>query len=388
MIQRGLQERILDDLSFFPVVAIVGPRQVGKTTLARVIQKNMNVNCLYLDLELNTDAEKLQNAESFLRSHADKCVIIDEIQQKPTLFNLLRALIDEDRRPARFIVLGSASPSLIRQSADSLAGRVSYVELTPFSLLEINTIYTQQQHWFKGGFPSSLLASDKFAQRWVDNFLTTFVERDLRQLGYQISANTLQKMLTLLASINGNLLNNNDLARSLGITGPTVSHYIDLLEGGFMVHRLPPYFANVSKRLVKSPKVYVRDSGILHRLLRLSSFDGLLGHAIVGASWEGYVIEEICRIAEPTTEFYFYRTQAGAEVDLLIILPNSKKLCVEIKFADVPVLSKGYYQSILDLSPDYQYVIIPQSELYLKNESIKVCGLLPFLTQEWPQLMG
>ena len=242
------------------------------------------------------------------------------------------------------------------------------------------------QHWFKGGFPSALLASDKFAQRWIDNFLNTFVERDLRSMGYQISANLLQKILTLLASINGNLLNVSDLSRSLGITNPTVSHHIDLLEGGFIVSRLQPYFANVSKRLVKSPKVYIRDSGILHRLLRLTSYDNLLGHSIVGASWEGYVIEQIRRLAEPTTGFYFYRTQAGAEIDLFVILPNAKKVGIEIKFSDVPVLSKGFYQSIIDLDPDYQYVIIPNGEFYFKNETLKVCGLSWFLTQEWPAL--
>ena len=383
MIYRLLEKRLLEDLGYFPVVVLLGPRQVGKTTLAQTIRTQLPTESLYLDLELTTDMELLRNAESFLNSHADTCIILDEVQRKPDLFPLIRALVDQQRRPGRFLLLGSASPDLIKQSSDSLAGRVSYLELTPFALTEIKGEFTWQEHWLKGGFPIPLLTpSNRMAARWINNFIATFVERDLRGLGYQLTAPTLERFLRMLTTVHGNLLNLSDLARSMGQTHPTISHYLDLLEGGFLIHRLQPYFTNLTKRLVKSPKLYIRDSGILHRLARINTTDELQHHILIGASWEGYVIEQLRRTASET-EFYFYRTQAGAECDLLVVLPDGRKACIEIKYADVPTLKKGFYVSLEDIGADFAYVITPNSRTYQLDKRITVMSLPNFMEHTW-----
>nr|WP_281168516.1 ATP-binding protein [Spirosoma spitsbergense] len=340
-----------------------------------------------MDLELTTDREVLQNAESFLQGQADKCVIIDEVQQMPVLFSLLRALVDKERMPGRFLLLGSASPDLIRQSANSLAGRISYIELTPFSWPEVQSRVSWQEHWFRGGFPDALFADlPSRTGRWLDNFVATFVERDLRALGYQVAAPTLRRFLQMLLGVHGNLLNMSDLSRSMGISQPTVLAYLDLLEGGFLIRRLQPYFINIGKRLVKSPKLYLRDSGMLHRLARLHSFNDLQTNLLVGASWEGYVVEQLIRTASDT-EFYFYRTQAGAECDLFVIRPDGKRACIEIKYADVPVLTKGFYASVADLNPDDKVVIVPQGRTFTTKEGVVVVPLSIFLNEIWPQWM-
>lgn len=388
MIERSITPQLLGDLAYFPVVALIGPRQVGKTTLAQAIRPQLGVESVYIDLELTTDREVLQNAESFLKSRADSCVVIDEVQQMPDLFSLLRALVDQNRRPGRFLLLGSASPDLIRQSADSLAGRISYLELSPFSLPEVAQQVTWQEHWFRGGFPAALFADASLHYaRWMDNFVATFVERDLRALGYRVAASTLRRLLQMLLTVHGNLLNMSDLSRSMGVSQPTVSDYLDLLEGGFLIRRLQPYFINIGKRLVKSPKLYLRDSGMLHRLARVRSFNDLQGNVLVGASWEGYVIEQLIRTATDT-EFYFYRTQAGAECDLFIVRPDGRKACIEIKYADVPALTKGFYASVADLAPDDTVVITPQGQTYTTKEQVLVMSLPAFLSDVWPQWMA
>ncbi|NJN33271.1 MAG: ATP-binding protein [Saprospiraceae bacterium] len=386
MIKRFVANDVLESLAQFPAVGIIGPRQVGKTTLSKQLIPQIARPSLFLDLELTEDVNRLQNAQFYLQSHQDKCVIIDEIQLMPQLFPLLRALIDQNRVSARFLILGSASPALIRQNSETLAGRIAYTELTPLSLTEItDSKIPQEKHWLFGGFPDALLASsEKIAIKWLVNFLSTFLEKDLRALGYEISTKTLSKLYRMIAHIHGQLLNINMLSQSIGVSNPTIGKYLDLIEGGFLIRRLEPFHINIGKRLVKSPKIYYRDTGILHQLLSIPNFEALMGHNIVGASWEGYVIEQIDRAVQGRWQFYFYRTHAGAETDLVLISPNGKMTCVEIKFSFAPALKKGFYQSIADLKPDFQYVIIPSGSSYFLNKDLKVCSLLDFLQSELP----
>jgi uncharacterized protein len=371
-------------LSYFPAVGIVGPRQVGKTTLAKIIQQKIAKPCLYLDLELDSDVLKLTNAEAYLQSHADKCVIIDEIQLMPRLFTLIRALIDQQREPARFLILGSASPNIIRQSSESLAGRIAYHELSPLSYSEVNSAnISMNEHWFKGGFPDALLAPKlSITQKWLRNFTHTFMEKNLKLLGYDISIQTMSKLYSMMAHLHGQILNVNTLSQSLGVSNPTVAKYLNLLEGGFLLSRLQPYYVNVGKRLVKSPKMYFRDSGILHQLSNIADFEALQGNPLVGASWEGYVIEEIKRNLGNSWQYYYYRTQAGAETDLVLISPNNKMTCIEIKHSSTPKISKGFYQTVKDLKPDNQYIIIPNGESFYLNDTLKVINLADFLKMQ------
>lgn len=385
MIERAITKRIKEDLSFFPIVSIIGPRQAGKTTLAKLLSKQLNKETLYLDLELESDAQKLVDAETYLNQYTDKCVILDEIQRIPRLFPLLRALVDQQREAARFILLGSASPDLIRNSSESLAGRISYIELMPFSWPEIMHTGTMAMHWLKGGFPEAYLAPRMaLTFRWLSNFIQTYIERDIRALGYELSSPVLSKLLSMISYLNSSILNVSDLSRSLGVSQPTINRYLDLLEGSFVIRRLPPYFANVSKRLVKSPKLYVRDSGLLHQLAQVLSYEDLLGHPIVGSSWEGYVIEQTRRVVGNEWSFYYYRTSAGAEIDLLLVAPNGKKVAIEIKLSNAPIVSKGFYQSIADIKPDFAFIVIPEGESYPKAEGIWVCNLTDLLTQRLP----
>ncbi|MEN9610302.1 MAG: hypothetical protein RLZZ628_1116 [Bacteroidota bacterium] len=384
MIQRNLTHSVVRSLIYFPVVGIIGSRQVGKTTLAKQLIHQLPRPSIYLDLELDSDIARLENAQHYLQMHQDKCVIIDEIQLMPRLFPLLRALIDQNRVPARFLILGSASPTLIKHSSETLAGRIAYHELTPLTLMEVAPEgVSQETHWFRGGFPDALLApADDLAAMWLRNFANTFMEKDLKAMGYEISIPTLSRLYRMMAYVQGQLLNMNALAASLGISQPTVNRYLDLLEGGFLIHRLLPYYINVGKRLVKAPKIYFRDTGILHYLSNIFSFEALTGHPLIGASWEGYVIEQIRHVAGETWQFYFYRTQAGAETDLVLVSPAGKIFCIEIKYAAKPALSKGFYQSVEDLKPNFQYLIIPIGTAYFINEQIKVCSLVDFLKYE------
>jgi uncharacterized protein len=390
MIERNLTSDITKALTYFPVVGIIGPRQVGKTTLAKQLISTLSIPSIYLDLELDEDVARLGNAQAYLQSHQDKCVVIDEIQLMPRLFALLRALIDQNRVPARFIILGSASPTLIRHSSETLAGRIAYNELTPLSLKEIEPRgISQNEHWFRGGFPNALLApASDISAMWLRNFTNTFMEKDLRAMGYDISVQTMIKLYRMIAHIHGQLLNMSGLAASLGVTQPTVNKYLNLLEGGFLIHRLQPYFVNLGKRLVKTPKIYFRDTGILHQLAGISNFEGLQGNVLLGASWEGYVIEQIRRVVGDAWQFYFYRTQTGAETDVVLISPAGKMTCIEIKYSVAPSLSKGFYQSMEDLKPHFQYVIIPSGTPYFLNEQLKVCSLSDFLNHELATIHG
>ncbi|WP_229376373.1 ATP-binding protein [Fibrella aquatilis] len=379
--------RLLEDLAYFPVVGLVGPRQVGKTTLAKGLAGQFTKPIVYFDLELESDRRRLTDAETFLRQYTGYCVVIDEVQRMPQLFPLLRALVDQQREPARFLLLGSASPELVRDSSESLAGRISYIELMPFSWPEVLSQSTIQEHWLKGGFPNAFLAPRlPLTFRWLTNFIQTYIERDLRLLGYELSGRLLTDLLKMVAHVNGNVLNISDLSRSLGVSQPTVNRYLDLLTGSFVIQRLAPYSVNVSKRLVKAPKLYIRDSGVLHQLAQTITYDALLGHPVAGASWEGYVIEQIRRVVGNDWSFYYYRTHAGAEIDLLLIAPNGKKVAIEIKLSNAPTVSKGFYSSLDDLQADYQFVIIPTGESYPKDNNLWVCNLTDFLINRLPEI--
>ena len=383
MIERLITQKVLRDLAWSPIVGLVGPRQVGKTTLARYVQTQIEKPTIYLDLELQEDWFKLEDAQSYLMGHQDKCVVIDEIQIRPELFALLRALTDQNRVPARFVLLGSASPHIVKLNTETLAGRIAYHELTPFSYSEIKTHYSQEDHWIKGGFPGSLLPTEAFISRkWLDDFAETFIHRDLARLGFSVAATTVRNLLSMIAHIHGGQLNASALANSMDLTHPTINKYLELLEGSFLIRRLPPYFKNIGKRLTKSPKLYIRDSGLLHYLLRVFSLEQLRGNPAIGASWEGYVIEQIMREAPEFSDFYYYRTQNGAEVDLLMVTPNGKMVCIEIKFSAAPSISKGFYQSVEDLNPDFKYVITPSGERFDREGGLRICPLTIFLEAE------
>lgn len=380
MIIRNLQAEIQRKLGKSPAIAILGPRQVGKTTLVKKLD-TAKLGVVYLDMENPQDQHKLQDAYAYLSRYEDALVIIDECQLMPALFSILRPLIDENRKAGRFILLGSASPMLVKGVSESLAGRISYTELTPIGLTELSGNISSTVHWFRGGFPEALLAnSAEDSREWLDDFIRSYVERDLAMLfGVALSAVILRNFWSMLAHSNGNLLNNEVFARSLGVSATTVIKYLDFLEGGYMVRRLQPWFVNAKKRLVKSPKTYIRDTGILHRLLNIPTLDSLLGHPVAGSSWEGYVIEQIYQCKPNYTEMFFYRTQAGAECDLVLVQGIIPVACIEIKLSNAPVVSKGFLNCAEDLQPKYKFIITPQSETYPSRDGIIITSLKAFL---------
>lgn len=383
MIKRFLQNHITDSLQFFPAVAILGPRQVGKTTLVKQIADTKKNTALYLDMEKLADRNKLRDAHSYLETYKDRCIILDEVQLLPNLFSELRPLIDEYRKPGRFILLGSASPTLVKGVSETLAGRISYTELTPFGLLEIPRNVARQKHWLFGGFPNALLAKqDKQAWAWTDSFVRSYVERDLEFLfGVNLSSSIIQKLWNMLAHTNGGVWNAETFARSLGVTAPTVLRYTDYLEGAYLIRRLQPWYINAGKRLVKSPKVYIRDSGILHSLLKLTSIDDILSHPAAGMSWEGYVIEQIYQCKNNGIDMYFYRTHDGAECDVVLVKSTQPLACIEIKLTNAPTISKGFYTSAADLKANKKFIITPNSEDYNTKENIIVTSLYKFLKE-------
>jgi predicted AAA+ superfamily ATPase len=384
MIQRIIQSQIELKLSRSPAVAILGPRQVGKTTLAKRITDSNTSAFTYLDVENPRDRVRLADAYTYLDNLKLSCVIIDEVQLMPELFSLLRPLIDENRTPGRFILLGSASPALVKGVSESLAGRISYTELPPIGLSELPNKILGDQHWFRGGFPEALLADDNTeAKAWLDDFIRSYVERDLAHLfGVDLAPTTLRNFWRMLAHSNGNVWNAEVFARSLGITAPTVLRYTGFLEGGYMIRRLQPWFVNAKKRLVKSPKVYIRDTGILHRLLFVEGLDDLFGHPGVGASWEGYVIEQIAQRISNGLELFFYRTQAGAECDLVLVRGITPIACIEIKLTNAPLISKGFISCTEDLLPNHKFIITPASETYTTIYNVNVISLRNFLNNE------
>ena len=385
MILRNKQDLVRARLAQFPAVALLGPRQVGKTTLA--LELAATQTSVYLDLELSADRDKLDDPTMFLSAHEDKLVIIDEIHRLPELFQSLRSLIDDGRRRGlnanRFLLLGSASIELLKQSGESLAGRVAYIELEPFNIKEVGESESQKL-WVRGGFPDSFLATDDDESAiWRDNFLRTYLERDIPQLGPRIPAETLRRFWTMLAHLQGNTLNAASLARGLGVDGTTVVRYLDLLVDLLLVRRLVPLHANVGKRLVKSPKLYIRDSGVTHSMLGLRNRDAILGHPVVGGSWEGFVIENLIGLAPDNTTPYFYRTATGVEVDLVLDLPNGERWAIEIKRSTSPKLERGFYEAKVDLDPTRSFIVYPGSETYPKGDQTRVIspdGLATLLT--------
>lgn len=366
MIHRRLATRIRTALGSFPVVGLVGARQVGKTTLAKAIAATLQ-KTTYLDLERPSDLAKLDEPELYLNEHIDSLVVLDEIQRKPDLFPVIRSLVDARRRNGRFLILGSASPALARQSAESLAGRIEYHELAPFSLLEVAS---QQKGysklWQRGGYPLSYLArSNELSMRWRRAFIQTHLERDIPNLGVRVAATTLHRFWQMLAHAHGQLWNASKIAVSLGVAPPAARHYLDILQDTFMVRQLPPFHPNVKKRLVKSPKVYLRDSGLLHALLRIQDHDDLLGHPSRGASWEGFVIEQVLSSLPQGWSFYFYRTSAGAEIDLVLLPARGRRaIAVEIKHSLNPKPERGFWHALEDLEPRVSFVVYPGDELY------------------------
>lgn len=377
MIPRSVQAALEDRLRHFPAVALLGPRQVGKTTLARVIVEA--ADSLYLDLENPSDLEKLADARGYLGAQRGRLIVLDEVQRAPGLFQELRGLIDErihdGEAAGHFLLLGSASIDLLRQSSESLAGRIAYLELSPLDVREVGR-EQQTRLWIRGGFPRSFLAeSDSDSAVWRENFIRTYLERDIPLLGPRIPAETLRRFWTMLAHGQGSLLNAANLARALAVEGKTVAKYLDLMVDLLLVRRLPPLHANVGKRLVRSPKTYVRDSGIVHTLLRLDDEDSVLGHPVAGMSWEGFVIETLIRAAPDRAQASFYRTATGVEVDLILELPGNRLWAIEIKRGLAPKVEKGLRVALADLNPDKAFLVSSGDERYSKGEGIEAIGL-------------
>lgn len=385
-IARSDFENLLKKMNNSPAVVILGPRQVGKTTLAHQVANNKGHNCLYLDLESPRDLAKFgEDAETFLEYHQDKLIILDEIQSQPFLFPILRSLIDSNRKNGLFLLLGSATPGLVKGVSESLTGRVSYLDLSPLKLQEVFPKFSLQQHWFRGGFPMALLAPDDDAYfEWMEGFIRTYVQNDLTNLfGYNLTPSITGKLWIMLANNHGQLLNLQDYSRSIGVTTPVINRYIDLLEGAFLIYRLQPWFTNASKRLIKSPKVYIKDSGILHALLSITRFDQLTYKTIIGASWEGYVIEQIMYHKPKTLNMYFYRTHTGTEVDLVLVKTEKPLACIEIKYSNAPKPTKGYFIGIEDMGTHKNFIITPASETYPYKNAL-VCNVIEFINNHLP----
>lgn len=371
-IPRSLEEPIREHLRQFPCTAILGPRQCGKTSIAQVICRERE--SVYLDLERPADARRLQEPELFFDEHRDRLICLDEIQRVPDLFPVLRGWIDRNRS-ARFLVLGSASRDLIRQSSESLAGRIGYLELTPFRANEVRSRgISEKTLWMRGGFPESLLASsDRASTRWRENFVQTFLERDLPGLGVQIPAPTLARFWSMCAHHHAQTLNNSALAQSLGVSQPTIRKYVDLLSQTFMLRVLPPFEANLKKRLVKAPKIYLRDSGTLHSLLGIDDFSELLGHPGYGASWEGFALEQVLE-GLPRWKHGFYRTSDGTELDL-VLERGEHRIGFEFKASVAPSVTRGFWNSLDALKIDEAYIVAPVDSGYSLKRPVRVLPL-------------
>ena len=372
-----MKGRLLAAIDRSPAVALLGPRQVGKTTLALDIGDSRP--SLYLDLESSSDRARLADPEAYLESHEDKLVILDEVHRVPEIFQNLRGLIDRGRRKGltagRFLLLGSASINLLQQSGESLAGRIAYLELAPLDALEVPSTQLTTL-WSRGGFPPSFLApDDSTAFRWRQDFIRTYLERDIPQFGPRLPVETLRRLWTMLAHNQSELLNAANLARALGVDAKTIARYLDLLVDLLLVRRLPAWHQNAGKRLVKSPKVYVRDTGIVHALLRLTSLDDVLGHPVAGGSWEGFVIESLLSEAPEATDASFYRTAAGAEIDLVLALPGNELWAIEIKRSSSPKVERGFHQACLDLQPARRFVVYGGVERFPLNPETEAIGL-------------
>lgn len=382
LIRRKLESTVIQHLGVFPAVALLGPRQSGKSTLVKMLAESMNP-FVHLDLQNYEDLNKLTEPNLFFESNREAVICLDEVQLVPHLFSALRSVIDKNRRNGQFIILGSASQALLQKSSESLAGRIGLTELSPFLINEVNNEpgYTLQRYWLRGGFPESYLSTtDSDSMLWLENFIRTYIERDIPQLGFQIPALQLRRLLLMCAHNEGALLNASKLGESLGLTHPTVRRYIDLLEQTYILRTLQPYEANVKKRLVKSPKVYVRDTGILHRLLLIPDFNSLMGNPVFGVSWEALVIEN-CIENMPGWTPGFYRTAAGNEIDLVLVRGN-RKIAIECKASAAPQLTKGNWGALADINPDLTLIIAPiTGRAYQLNSNVLVAGIEEAITR-------
>jgi len=377
MIERSLYNQVLSALSRQTAVALIGPRQVGKTTLA--LQIAAQTQSLYMDLEDPIEREKLTNPGQFLAVYENHLVILDEIHRATGLFPILRGLIDQGRRrgkrTGRFLLLGSASFDLLRQSGETLAGRITYLDMNPFNVMEVAS--ETEQLWIRGGFPDSFLAQDEIqSMAWRRDLIRTYLERDIPMFGPRIPAETLRRFWTMLAHSQGGLLNCSKLAASLEVSSPTINRYTDLLTDLLLLRRLMPYHSNVKKRLVKSPKIFIRDSGLLHSLLNLGDLNSLLGHPVAGFSWEGFVIENLIAMAPSGTVPGFYRTSGGAEIDLILELPGGKLWVMEIKRSLGSKPSRGFYEACEDLKPARKFLVHSGIDRYPLGEKIEAIGVL------------
>lgn len=375
-IKRDLTSQILKDLTFFPVVCLIGPRQCGKSTLAKKLLESFNGH-VFLDLERDSDLAKLTFPEEFLGLHLNTLVCLDEVQRKPDLFPILRYFVDANRQPSRYLLLGSASSKLINQSSESLAGRIAYKELSPFLIHEViglsetssEKVAKTKKLWERGGFPDSFLAEEtEMSYRWREEFIKTFIERDIPMLDVRIPALTLKRFLSMLAHAHGQIANLSKLGDSLGASHTSLRQYIDLFENTFIIRSLPPFESNLKKRLIKSPKVYLRDSGLLHTLLKLDSLSEILAHPVCGASWEGFVVENIIQSLGNRWTYGFYRTQTGVEIDLILEKGN-RRIAIECKLSPQPTLSKGFWQACEDLDIKEGYIIAPVDQSFPAGRS-------------------
>ena len=375
-IKRNLTKKLLAHIREYPIVALLGPRQVGKSTLAKQVINKLPKG-VYLDLEKPSHFNRLNAPEYFFSQNKKSLVCLDEIQRVPEIFPLLRSVIDERKKNGQFLILGSAGKDLLRQSSESLAGRISYLEMTPFTLLELSK-KKMEQLWLRGGFPKSFLSKNETTSvEWRENYIRTFLERDIPQLGLRISSRFIGRLWSMLAYSHGQTLNSSKIASSLGISSHTVNSYMDILEKTFLIRILRPFSTNLKKRLIKSPKVYLRDNGILHSLLRIDSMNELFGHPIFGNSFEGFIIENIIS-SLPRWQFYFYRTKSGAEIDLLMV-KGLRRVALEIKACQSPTLTKGFWTATEDVQAKEKYLIAPVDSTYTIKGGVKVIHPFNFL---------
>jgi uncharacterized protein len=390
MVTRELSKRILKLIGQFPAVAILGPRQVGKTTLSKSLMPLVKKNTLYLDLELPVDINRLSNPQVFFENNSEKCIIIDEVQRMPELFPVLRAVIDQHRVPGRFILLGSASPELLKHSSETLAGRIIYTELSPFLINELGGSEIINKLWIRGGFPEPYLIKQNIsAEEWFQSFVRSYIERDLPNLGLRSNPAIMYRLLNMLTHNHAMILNLANLSKSLGVSQPVVAKYVDFLEMAFIVRKLRPWYINVKKRLVKTSKLYIRDSGILHHLLGITNLNQLMGHPVLGNSWEGFVIEQIINSSRPGYIFSFYRTAQGAECDLIISKGLEIRACIEMKFTERPVTTKSFTISLQDLKCNNNFIIVPACPApYNLKDKVIVCDPFQFLGQYLTQILN
>lgn len=382
LIRRNGEKTVEKYLTIFPAVVLLGSRQCGKSTLMKMFMEH-HPDVLYLDLQNRSDLSKLQDLSMFFIANANRTICLDEIQLVPELFDYLRSEIDRNRRPGRFVILGSASANLIQRTSETLAGRVGIVDMTPFTISEIDkqSFYSLSTYWFRGGYPDAFLAAtDENCCIWRENFVRTYLERDILQLGFNIAAPKMMRLLTLLAHSHGELLNSANLANIMDVSAPTIRHYIDIMESSYIVRTLPPYFTNIRKRLTKTPRLYIRDCGLLHQLLGIFDYNSLLGHPVIGHSWEGLVLENVCATAH-NAQISFYRTATGSEeMDIVVQYPH-KTIAIECKSGTSPQLTDGFWKAIETLHPDETYVVCPIQDSYPLREHVHVIGLEELVTK-------